>query len=310
MSSTIKSWIEAEEKALCAKDKTYKPMKTPFDFTDPNFIGEPLWTKCEDCSTLLYLSHLPEDYYTCKQCGTNVPLSCDDRILSLLDHNTWIPFNEQLSAGNPLQFVDKKPYPERLAEAQERTQFQDAIQTGVGEIHGIPVAFAVMNFEFMGGSMGSVVGEKLTRLIEYATNKGLMLIIVCASGGARMQEGTLSLMQMAKVSAALYNYQVCCKLFYISILATPTTGGVTASFAMQADIVIAEPKAVIGFAGRRVIEQTLGEILPDNFQTAEYMIKHGLVDLIVGRAELRDALRQLFLFKMEAAHGFCVGQSM
>nr|YP_010732292.1 beta subunit of acetyl-CoA carboxylase carboxytransferase [Polulichloris maxima]WDY13206.1 beta subunit of acetyl-CoA carboxylase carboxytransferase [Polulichloris maxima] len=206
--------------------------------------------------------------------------------------STWRPLDETVSPCDPLKFVDQKNYTDRLQDAQDRTGLQDAIQTGTGMIDGIPVALAVMDFSFMGGSMGSVVGEKITRLIEYATQEGLTLIIVSASGGARMQEGVFSLMQMAKISSALQIYQSCAKLLYISILTSPTTGGVTASFAMLGDIIFAEPKALIAFAGRRVIEQTLCEDLPDDFQTSEYMLHHGLIDLIVPRRFLRQALSE------------------
>ena len=206
--------------------------------------------------------------------------------------STWRPLDETVSPCDPLKFLDQKHYTDRLRDAQERTGLQDAIQTGTGMIDGVPVALAVMDFSFMGGSMGSVVGEKITRLIEYATQEGLTLIIVSASGGARMQEGVFSLMQMAKISSALQIYQACAKLLYISILTSPTTGGVTASFAMLGDIIFAEPKALIAFAGRRVIEQTLCEDLPDDFQTSEYMLHHGLVDLIVPRRFLRQALSE------------------
>ena len=206
--------------------------------------------------------------------------------------STWRPLDETVSPCDPLKFHDQKAYGARLEDAQERTGLQDAIQTGTGMIDGIPIALAVMDFSFMGGSMGSVVGEKITRLIEYATGEGLTLIIVSASGGARMQEGVFSLMQMAKISSALQIYQSCAKLLYISILTSPTTGGVTASFAMLGDIIFAEPKALIAFAGRRVIEQTLCEDLPDDFQTSEYMLHHGLVDLIVPRRFLRQALSE------------------
>lgn len=229
-------------------------------------------------------------------------MNSTDRIESLIDAGSWRPLYETISPCDPLKFKDKKTYPERLREAQKRTGFQDAIQTGTGLINGIPIALGVMAFDFMGGSMGSVVGEKITRLIEYATNQGLTLILVCASGGARMQEGILSLMQMAKISAALHNHQTCANLFYISILTSPTTGGVTASFAMLGDLIIAEPNAVIGFAGRRVIEQTLKEKLPDNFQTAEYLLHHGLVDLIIPRTFLKNALSEIILFNTKAPY--------
>ena len=181
---------------------------------------------------------------------------------------------------------------------KKKTGLQDAIQTGTGLLDGIPIALGVMDFHFMGGSMGSVVGEKITRLIEYATQEGYTLVLVCASGGARMQEGIYSLMQMAKISSALQVYQSCANLLYISVITSPTTGGVTASFAMLGDLVFAEPKALIGFAGRRVIEQTLQEELPDDFQTAEYLLHHGLLDLIVPRCFLKAALSEIiYLYK-------------
>ena len=262
------------------------------------FARKQLWVRCEMCGVILYISHLPQYHHTCKECGENIHMTPEERIASLIDNHTWRPMQELLSAGDPLRFEDKKPYKLRLEESQERTGFQDAVQTGTGTIEGVPVALGIMTFEFMGGSMGSVVGEKVTRLIEYATMRGLMLIMVCASGGARMQEGILSLMQMAKISAALYNHQTRSRLNYISILTSPTTGGVTASFAMLGDVVIAEPKAVIGFAGRRVIEQTLRETLPDDFQTAEYLMAHGLVDLILPRKFLRIAIVYLLIFNV------------
>jgi len=183
-------------------------------------------------------------------------------------------------------------YGDRLRDTQAKTKLTDAVQTGLGDLDGLPVALGVMDFRFMGGSMGSVVGEKLTRLIERGTATGRPVIIVCASGGARMQEGMLSLMQMAKISGALQQHQTA-KLLYMPVLTHPTTGGVTASFAMLGDSILAEPKATIGFAGRRVVEQTLREKLPDDFQTAEYLRDHGFVDLIVPRTQLKQTLAQL-----------------
>ncbi len=227
-------------------------------------------------------------------------MNSQERIRHLIDPTTWRPLDETLSPCDPLEFRDQKAYTERLKEAQERTGLQDAVQTGTGLLDGIPVALGVMDFNFMGGSMGSVVGEKITRLIEYATQEGLTLILVCASGGARMQEGIFSLMQMAKISAALQVYQSCANLLYISVLTSPTTGGVTASFAMLGDLILAEPKALIGFAGRRVIEQTLQEQLPDDFQTAEYLLNHGLLDLIVPRSFLKQALSETITLYKEA----------
>ena len=264
----------------------------------PGGVG--LWTKCDFCGVVLYKRHVRRDLHVCSECGMNLRMDATNRINSLIDEDTWRPMFDQTSAIDPLEFEDKKSYLQRLEESQERTGFQDAVEVGTGFINKIPVALGVMSFDFMGGSMGSVVGEKIARLIEYATKEGLVLILVCASGGARMQEGIFSLMQMAKISAALHNHQCYAKLLYISILTSPTTGGVTASFAMLGDVIIAEPKAVIGFAGRRVIEQTLNEILPENFQTAEYLMSHGLVDLIVERKFLKDAILTVIELNSEA----------
>nr|AYC64199.1 acetyl-CoA carboxylase, carboxyl transferase subunit beta [Pseudobryopsis hainanensis] len=251
-----------------------------------------LWTRCDNCGTILYIKHLKENRRVCFSCGYHLHMNGRERIKNLIDPGTWQPFDETLSPGDPLKFRDQKFYAERLREAQDRTGLQDAVLTGTGLLDGIPVAMGVMDFNFMGGSMGSVVGEKITRCIEYATKEGLVLILVCASGGARMQEGILSLMQMAKISAALHTYQSQAGLFYISLLTSPTTGGVTASFAMLGDLILAEPQALIGFAGRRVIEQTLQEKLPENFQTAEYLLDHGLLDLIIPRSFLKQALSE------------------
>ena len=268
---------------------------------DPNERARRLWLRCEDCGTILYKKHvLKENYKVCFTCASHLEMSSEERIESLVDPNSWEPINKQISPGDPLEFEDEKRYLNRLEESQERTGLQDAIQTGTAVIEGIPVALGVMDFQFMGGSMGSVVGEKITRLIEYALEEGLFLVLVCASGGARMQEGIFSLMQMAKISGALNIYKSCGNLLYISLLTSPTTGGVTASFAMLGDIIIAEPKAVIGFAGRRVIEQTLQEELPSNFQTAEYLHHHGLVDLIVHRFHLREAFSECIGFHQKA----------
>ena len=251
-----------------------------------------LWTRCDNCGTILYIKHLKENQCVCFACGYHLQMSSRERIKNLIDIGTWRPLDETLSPCDPLDFCDQKTYGERLKDAQERTNLQDAILTGTGLVDGIPVALGVMDFSFMGGSMGSVVGEKITRLIEYATREGYILILICASGGARMQEGILSLMQMAKISSALQIHQSAANLLYISLLTSPTTGGVTASFAMLGDLIFAEPNALVGFAGRRVIEQTLQEKLPENFQTAEYLLDHGLCDLIIPRSFLKQALSE------------------
>nr|YP_009306358.1 acetyl-CoA carboxylase beta [Caulerpa cliftonii]AOP19262.1 acetyl-CoA carboxylase beta [Caulerpa cliftonii] len=260
-----------------------------------------LWTRCDQCGAVLYIKHLKENYYVCSTCHSNLQMTSRERFHSLIDPGTWQPFDETLSSIDILKFQDQKSYVSRLQEAQYHTNLQDAIITGTGLLEEIPIALGIMDFNFMGGSMGSVVGEKITRLIEYAANEGLILILVCASGGARMHEGILSLMQMAKISAALNIYQNHANLMYISILTSPTTGGVTASFAMLGDIIIAEPNALIGFAGRRVIEQTLQEKLPENFQTAEYLLEHGLLDLIIPREFLKEAIYEILdIYKQTA----------
>jgi len=255
-------------------------------------IADGLWTKCEACSVMAYTKDLQANQMVCRECDHHMRIYSNERIRHLIDANTWEPMDEVLRPGDPLQFRDRKSYRDRLKESQEKIGLADAVQTGLGKMEGNPAALGVMDFRFMGGSMGSVVGEKLTRLVEQATQQGLPAIVVCASGGARMQEGMLSLMQMAKISAALQRHREA-KLLYIPVLTHPTTGGVTASFAMLGDIIVAEPKATIGFAGRRVIEQTVREKLPDDFQTAEYLLQHGFVDAIVPRTRLKSTLAQL-----------------
>lgn len=255
-------------------------------------IADGLWHKCSKCGVLAYTKDLRANQMVCVECDHHNRVDSDERIRQLIDPNTWRPIDEHLRSTDPLQFRDRKPYGDRLRETEEKLGLADAVKTGLGQIDGLPVALGVMDFRFMGGSMGSVVGEKLTRLIEQATQRRYPVIIVCTSGGARMQEGMLSLMQMAKISAALERHRHA-RLLYIPVLTNPTTGGVTASFAMLGDIILAEPKATIGFAGRRVIEQTLREKLPDDFQTAEDLLKHGFVDDIVPRTQLKKTLAQL-----------------
>ena len=255
-----------------------------------------LWTRCYQCGAVLYIKHLKENYHVCFACHSHLQMTSRERLQNLIDVGTWQPFDETLSSIDPLKFYDQKSYTSRLKDAQYQTGLQDSVLTGTGLLEGIPIALGIMDFNFMGGSMGSVVGEKFTRLIEYATKEGLTLILVCASGGARMHEGVLSLMQMAKISAALNIYQNSAHLMYIAVLTSPTTGGVTASFAMLGDLILAEPNALIGFAGRRVIEQTLQEKLPENFQTAEYLLEHGLLDLIISREFLKPALYEILSF--------------
>jgi len=255
-------------------------------------IADGLWSKCDACGVLTYAKDLRTNNMVCLECGHHMRVYSDDRVRQLLDANSWMPMDEQLYAVDPLSFRDRKAYSDRLRDMQAKLHFKDAVQTGIGRMDGLPVALGAMDFRFMGGSMGSVVGEKITRLIERATRERLPVVLICASGGARMQEGMLSLMQMAKISGALERHREA-RLLYIPVLTHPTTGGVTASFAMLGDIILAEPKATIGFAGRRVVEQTLREKLPDNFQSAEYLLQNGFVDAIVPRTQLKATLAQL-----------------
>lgn len=257
-----------------------------------NKLLDSLWIKCTKCHFLMYSKTLEKNFRVCPECLYHFSLSSQDRIKHICDKDSWKAIDNNLSSTDPLGFSDKKLYSKRLLDMKLKTGLSDAVQTGLASIYDIPVALGIMDFRFMGGSMGSVVGEKLTRLIEKATSLRLPLIIICASGGARMQEGMLSLMQMAKISSALYKHSES-SLPYFTILTSPTTGGVTASFAMLGDIIIAEPQALIAFAGRRVIEQTIKEDLPDNFQTSEYLFKHGFIDLIVSRIQLRHQLYKL-----------------
>nr|AGW96855.1 acetyl-CoA carboxylase carboxyltransferase beta subunit [Ipomoea argillicola] len=261
-----------------------------------------LWLQCENCYGLNYKKFLKSRMNICEQCGYHLKMSSSDRIELLIDPGTWDPMDEYMVSRDPIEFDSegeeeetyKETYKDRIDFYQRKTGLTEAVQTGIGQLNGIPVAIGVMDFHFLGGSMGSVVGEKITRLIEHATNKFLPLIIVCASGGARMQEGSLSLMQMAKISSALYEYQLNKRLFYVSILTSPTTGGVTASFGMLGDIIIVEPNAYVAFAGKRVIEQTLNQTVPEGSQEAEYLFEKGLFDLIVPRHLLKSVLSELF----------------
>jgi len=255
-------------------------------------IADGLWSKCPSCGVLTYTKDLRVNQMVCPECKHHNRVHSEERVWQLVDAGSWQPLDEHLKPVDPLKFRDRKAYGDRLRETQDKTSLTDAVITGLAQLDGCPVALGVMDFRFMGGSMGSVVGEKLTRLIERATQSQTPVIIVCASGGARMQEGMLSLMQMAKISAALERHREQ-RLLYIPVLTHPTTGGVTASFAMLGDVIVAEPKATIAFAGRRVVEQTLREKLPDDFQTAEYLLAHGFIDVIIPRTELKKTLAQL-----------------
>ncbi|MEM6835918.1 MAG: acetyl-CoA carboxylase, carboxyltransferase subunit beta [Cyanobacteria bacterium P01_C01_bin.120] len=255
-------------------------------------IADGLWSKCESCGVMTYTKDLEANQSVCLECGHHHRVFSATRIHQLIDSDTWQSLDTQIYPQDPLKFRDRKAYSDRLKDTQARTELTDAVQTGVGKLDGLRIGLGVMDFRFMGGSMGSVVGEKLTRMIEHSTQLELPVIIVCASGGARMQEGMLSLMQMAKISGALERHRAA-NLLYVPVLSHPTTGGVTASFAMLGDVIVAEPESLIAFAGRRVIEQTVREKLPEDFQTAEYLLKHGFVDVIVPRTDLKVTLAKL-----------------
>ena len=254
--------------------------------------GDGLWSKCPECGLVVYRKDLVANASVCKGCGHHNRIDSEERIALIADPGSFEPLDSSLVPTDPLAFKDRRSYADRLRDSQQSTGLLDAVVTGLCRTSGLPLALGVMDFRFMGGSMGSVVGEKLTRLIETATARRYPVLIVCASGGARMQEGMLSLMQMAKISGALERHRQA-ELLYLPLLTYPTTGGVTASFAMLGDLILAEPKALIGFAGRRVIEQTLREKLPEGFQTAEYLREHGFVDAIVDRTRLKATLASL-----------------
>ncbi|SMP70407.1 acetyl-CoA carboxylase carboxyl transferase subunit beta [Neorhodopirellula lusitana] len=253
-------------------------------------VPEGLWLKCDGCGESLYRKEVQQQLNVCPKCNHHFYVSAWERVAQVLDEGTFEPMNEHLRPTDPLEFKDRRPYAERLIGEQKRTGLSDAVLTGTGMIRARRVAFAVTDSAFIMGSMGSVVGERLTRLIERATEQNLALIIISASGGgARMHEGILSLMQMAKVSAALARYHEAGGLF-ISVLTNPTMGGVAASFASLGDLVFAEPKALIGFAGPRTIKATIGIELPEGFQTSEFLLEHGYIDRIVPRRSLKTEI--------------------
>ena len=251
-----------------------------------------LWGKCPRCATVVYHKDLERNLKVCPTCGFHHRLTAEQRLGITVDDGSFEETDAGLTSSDPLHFDG---YSEKLDEAREKTGNPEAVITGTGAIDGHRCALGALDFFFMGGSMGSVVGEKVTRIAERALDLHLPLVIFSASGGARMQEGALSLMQLAKTSAAIAAMQGA-RLPFVSVMCDPTTGGVTASFAFQGDVIIAEPGAMIGFAGRRVIEQTIRRKLPDNFQTAEFCLEHGLIDLVVPRPELRSTLGRLLRF--------------
>ena len=252
-------------------------------------VPEGLWVKCDRCKEIIYSRDLEENLKVCPSCGFHFRLDAGERLHLLLDEAQPRRLFDDVSPTDPLHFKDTKRYKDRLRAYQEAVGERDAVLVAAGHLDGIPVIAAAMEYRFMGGSMGSVVGEKIARAAETAHDTGRPLVVVSASGGARMQEGVLSLMQMAKISAALARLRDA-GLPYLSILTDPTTGGVTASFAMLGDLNVAEPGALIGFAGPRVIEQTIRQQLPEGFQTSEFLLEHGFLDLVVPRPELKATL--------------------
>jgi len=251
-----------------------------------------LWVKCFNCSANLPLKDLEKNLSVCPECNYHFRISANARINQIVDEDTFKEINPGIQPGDPLCFTDTIPYKVRQKSAKEKSNLNEAVITGFGEINGLEAAFAVMDFAYMGGSMGSVVGEKVTRLIEEGIKKRVPIIAVTSSGGARMQESSLSLMQMAKTSCAVARANDE-GILYITVLTEPTFGGVTASFGTLGDIIIAEQGARIGFAGRRVIEQTIRQKLPADFQTAEYLLKYGQIDFISHRKDLKDSLEKL-----------------
>ncbi len=249
------------------------------------------WVKCDKCKEILYKEIVHDNYSICPNCGNYFRLSSRRRLIQIIDENTYEEFDLNLSNTNPLNIAD---YPKKLQSLKEKTGLDEAVRCGIGKIYGEKVVCCIMDGNFLMGSMGSVVGEKITYSIEKAIELHLPLIIFSVSGGARMQEGILSLMQMAKTASAIAKLDKE-GLLYISVLTDPTYGGVTASFAMLGDIILAEPKAMIGFAGPRVIRQTIGQELPEGFQTSEFLLEHGFIDKIVERKEMKDTLHKLLL---------------
>jgi len=247
---------------------------------------EGLWVKCENCRQIIWKKDLEENMNVCPKCDRHFRIDARTRLAQLLDDNQYEIFDTNIASTDPLKFVDLKPYSSRLRQAQQETGLKDAVINAAGKLLGRPVVASVMEYSFIGGSMGAVVGEAITRAVERAAATGTPLIIVSASGGARMMEGVISLMQLAKISAALAKLDKA-KVPYISLLTDPTTGGVTASFAMLGDLNIAEPGALIGFAGPRVIEQTIRQKLPPGFQRSEFLLEHGMLDAVVARKQLK-----------------------
>lgn len=270
-----------------SRDKAPRPVAPSSD--DRLAIPEDIWSKCPGCAEIIYTKDLRRNFGVCPKCEYHFRLSAAERILLLADRHSFVEIDRECRSTDPLKFHDSKKYKDRLKKAEKATNNNEAVVTGRARIVNAPVMLGVFEFAFLGGSMGAAVGEKLARMIEVGQDERRPVVIVSASGGARMQEGIFSLMQMAKVSAALSRLGQH-RIPYISVLTDPTTGGVAASFAMLGDIILAEPKALIGFAGPRVIEQTIRQKLPEGFQRAEFLLEHGMLDRIVPRSKLREEL--------------------
>ena len=270
------AWFKREKKAI--------EQATPPE--ERKVRTEGLWVKCDSCGTIVFRKDLEANLLVCPKCGFHFKMNAKQRLEMLLD-GRWTEHDAGMTSTDPLQFVDTKPYAQRLKEARKKLGMNDAVITAEGQLAGRPVVICAMEFNFIGGSMGAVVGEKVTRGVELAMDTRQPLIVISCSGGARMMEGTISLMQLAKVSAALGRLDDA-KVPYISVLTDPTTGGVTASFAMLGDLNIGEPGALIGFAGPRVIEQTIRQTLPEGFQRSEFLLEHGFLDAVVPRKELKS----------------------
>ena len=273
----------------------FKKQRKPIEpQADKSRVPEGLWVKCPSCSQIIYNKDLAASLSVCTKCAHHFRVTAAERLAMLFD-GRWEEHDRGLQSVDPLQFTDTKPYRKRLETMIAATSMRDAVITATGDVNGRRCSVAAMEYGFIGGSMGVVVGEKITRAIERALDQRLPVIIVSCSGGARMMEGALSLMQMAKISAALARLDRA-NLPYISVLTDPTTGGVTASFAMLGDVNIAEPKALIGFAGPRVIEQTIRQKLPEGFQRSEFLLEHGMLDMVIDRRELKDTIGRVLTF--------------
>ena len=273
--------------------KARKPMGSA-SAENPSRVPEGLWVKCPECAQVLFTRDLEKSLHVCPKCAHHFRISAAERLRALFD-DEWTEHFADLSSNDPLRFTDTKPYRDRLLATMKATGVKDAVIVASGRLDGLDVVVAAMEYAFIGGSMGVVAGEKITRAVEMALERRQPLIVVSCSGGARMMEGALSLMQMAKVAAALARLDRA-RLPFVSILTDPTTGGVTASFAMLGDLNIAEPKALIGFAGPRVIEQTIRQKLPPGFQRSEFLVEHGMLDLIVDRREMKAVLGRALRF--------------